>query len=62
MLVLIKIIKARSRTNFRAEESEEKTNMRKKEQKQKRSEKRKERSQKRAATVQNIREKFKTIA
>ncbi len=61
MLVLIKIIKARSRTNFRAEESEEKTNMRKKEQKQKRSERRKERSQKRAATVQNIREKLKPL-
>ena len=39
MLVLIKLIKARSRTNFRSEESEEKTNMRKKERKQKRSEK-----------------------
>lgn len=61
MLVLIKIIKAKSRKGFRAEESEEKTNMRKKEQKQKRSEKRKERSQKRAATVQNIREKLKPL-
>jgi len=61
MLVLIKLIKARSRTNFRSEESEEKTNMRKKERKQKRSEKRIERSQKRAETKQNIREKLKSL-
>ena len=61
ILVLIKILKARARENFRNDESEEKTNMRKKEQKQKRSEKRKERSQKRAATVQNIREKLKPL-
>ena len=46
MLVLIKLIKARSRSNFRSEESEEKTNMRKKERKQKKSEKSIERSQK----------------
>ena len=61
MLLLIKIIKARSRTKFRADESEEKTNMRKKERKQKRSEKREERSQKRAQTKQNIREKLKPL-
>ena len=61
MLVLIKLIKARSRENFRNNESEEKTNMRKKERKQKRSEKRIERSQKRAETKQNIREKLKSL-
>lgn len=61
MLVLIKLIKARSRSNFRSEESEEKTNMRKKERKQKKSEKSIERSQKRAQTKQNIREKLKSL-
>ncbi len=61
MLVLIKLIKARSRSNFRSEESEEKTNMRKKERKQKKSEKSIERSQKRAETKQNIREKLKSL-
>ena len=61
MLVLIKLIKARSRGNYRGEESEEKTNMRKKERKQKRSEKSIERSQKRAETKQNIREKLKSL-
>tara|TARA_R110000737_G_scaffold231527_1_gene245022 strand:+ start:4452 stop:6575 length:2124 start_codon:yes stop_codon:yes gene_type:complete len=61
MLVLIKLIKARSRGNYRSEESEEKTNMRKKERKQKRSEKSIERSQKRASTKQNIREKLKSL-
>ena len=61
MLVIIKIIKSRSRKKFRSEESEEKTNMRKKEKKQKRSEKRQERADKRAATKQNISEKLKPV-
>lgn len=61
MLVIIKIIKSRSRKKYRADESEEKTNMRKKEKKQKRSERRKERADKRAATKQNISEKLKPV-
>ena len=61
MLVIIKIIKSRSRKKYRADESEEKTNMWKQSKKQKRSEKRKERADRRAATKQNISEKLKPV-
>tara|TARA_R110001583_G_scaffold65252_2_gene188626 strand:+ start:357 stop:2492 length:2136 start_codon:yes stop_codon:yes gene_type:complete len=61
MLVIIKIIKSRSRKEYRADESEEKTNMWKQSKKQKRSEKRKERADRRAATKQNISEKLKPV-
>jgi len=61
MLVIIKIIKSRSRKEYRGDESEEKTNMWKQSRKQKRSEKRKERADRRAATKQNISEKLKPV-